>query len=779
MRGNEPKRGETDRLVAADGSTRRETPQRADATIEADGATDTRMEPSAERAVRDRESEPPPRMVGRFEIQSLLGKGGMARVYRAFDPSLDRLVALKLLHGSSTARSADAANQRKRIVREARAAAALTHPNTVVIYEVGEADGQPYIAMELLEGVTLRAALNGDAARTTRLRWLLQAASALFAAHECGLVHRDVKPDNMIIDTVGRLRLLDFGIAKRDYGDAEAALAAIGLSHPDGPSSLRTVAGRQLGTPRYMAPEQRAGEGTDARTDQYAWGLVAFEVLTGAVPAPEQLPAPRLRELDVPEEVIEVIARALSPRMEDRASSMQPIIEALERAASASQHSLPIASGMPPTEATAVLATTEAAAPARRSAGWVAVALGGLVLLGGGAYAAVRHRVSRGTVKSEASASEANAVSRCTLASSSAIAGFYPSEASVASGFTGTLLGAYERGRAGRPDSGVAVASVAGGSHSLAFLGYPPDRHHGAWLRTIASREPGTPFSFVALYNRDGDAYLGGWRDPESGPVGMPFGVVVMRLIATGMSAAPYRNGVLAAFTGQDTRQSGVDNQVLGLVPLGVGYTPLLDAFRSSVALDAPALAISPRRVAVAFRRQGKLLLSLFDDAIRPLGDAMTITATETSYPAATYVGDTLLLSWAERVGSAARLRTAMLLPGSKEILPGPSVDDASSTTAEAPVTASLPTGETLIAWFATAADGISIRAARLSVGTSATTSTISRSFEIAPAGRLRSLSAAPSADGVSVGWIDEDAKGARLANVGCAAAPSAVLPAR
>jgi serine/threonine protein kinase len=778
--GNDPKRGATEGLPGADARTRRETPERSAATaIEAHAAT--AIEPSVERAgpdaLRARESEPPPRMVGRFEIHSLLGKGGMASVYRAFDPSLDRLVALKVLHGSSSTRAEDVAKQRKRIVREARAAAALTHPNTVAIYEVGEADGQPYIAMELLDGTTLRAALAGDAPLAARLRWLLEAARALFAAHERGLVHRDVKPDNMIVDATGRLRLLDFGIAKRDYGDAEQALAAIGLSHPDGPSSLRTVAGRQLGTPRYMAPEQRAGEGTDARTDQYAWGLVAFEVLTGAVPSPEQSLAPRLQELAVPEEVVAAIVRALSPRMDERASSMQPIIETLERAVSPSQRALPIASAAPLAVTTGTLTPAVASALAPRGTRRIAMVLGGLALLGGGTYAALRARLQSTRAESAASMSDARPASNCAIASSSPVTGFFPSEVSVASGFAGALLGAYERGQPQRPDSGVAVASAGGGSHPLSFLGYPPERHHGAFLRTVASSGPQAPFSFVALYNRDSDALLGGWRETQRGPGGsMPFGVRVMSLIATGLSAAPYGTGILAAFTGEDTRASRPDHQMVGLMSLGVGDTPILDVFHSSSALDAPALAVSPRRVAVAFRLEGKLLLSLFDDAFQPLGDAMKISEAEASHPAATYAGDTLLLCWAERVNGAGRLRTAMLLPGAKAIVAGPGVDDASMTTM-APVLAPLATGDTLIVWLASGADGIAIRAARFSVGTSAATATISRSFEVAPASRLRSLSAASSAEGISVGWLDDDAKGARLANVGCA--PSAPLPAR
>ncbi|MEA2751218.1 MAG: eukaryotic-like serine/threonine-protein kinase, partial [Myxococcales bacterium] len=287
---------------------------------------------------------PPPRTVGRFRIDAQLGSGGMGDVFRAYDPVLDRAVALKVLRSDH---SADAAQRMRRVVREARAAAALTHPNTVTIFEVGEADREVFIAMELLEGEDLRAVLErGGASIADKLRWLLEAARALGAAHDRGLVHRDVKPENMFVCTGGTLKLLAFGIAKRDDEDGASPDAAVDL----GPSSLRTTEGRRIGTPRYMAPEQHAGDATDPRTDEYAWGLVAFELLSGAhvvadlrtkttdgsdaAPVPA-LAAQRLEVLrasapEVSEDVLLTIGRALEPRKEDRFPSMAPIIVALE-----------------------------------------------------------------------------------------------------------------------------------------------------------------------------------------------------------------------------------------------------------------------------------------------------------------------------------------------------------------------------------------------------------------------------------------------------------------
>lgn len=292
------------------------------------------------------EADAPPTVTGvvlpetilRFRIDGPLGAGGMADVFRAHDPMLDRPVALKVLR----AKLAD--DRRRRTLREARAAAALSHPNIITIYEVEEADGVVVIAMELLEGRVLRAAMGDIVPLATKLRWLLQMALALDAAHARGLVHRDVKPDNMFVCDSGALKLLDFGIAKRqdsddrDDGDEET-----------GPSSLATTEGRRIGTPRYMAPEQHLGASTDARTDQHAWALVAFELLTGRHAAAEIETVPdglasaapseggERRALlaavpGLPDVVATAILRALSADRDARFPSMAPIIAILEGA---------------------------------------------------------------------------------------------------------------------------------------------------------------------------------------------------------------------------------------------------------------------------------------------------------------------------------------------------------------------------------------------------------------------------------------------------------------
>jgi serine/threonine-protein kinase len=280
--------------------------------------------------------------IDRFVIEAVLGEGGMGRVYRALDPRLGRRVALKVMlaEGASETVRAEAA---ARMEREARAAAAFNHPNVVAIYEVGEFDGSPYIAMELVAGRTLRS-LMGDV-RTSedqRLEWLIDVARGLGAAHRAGLVHRDIKPDNVMITTDGVVKVLDFGIARRSElagGPVDPAAPTISPHTP-----AITAEGVAIGTPQYMAPEQIRGEPLDGRADQFAWGVMAFEVLAGKLPwanapsAPALFAAvltanaPSVRDLvpTLDRHVGEVIARALAKTCEARFASMDELIAAIE-----------------------------------------------------------------------------------------------------------------------------------------------------------------------------------------------------------------------------------------------------------------------------------------------------------------------------------------------------------------------------------------------------------------------------------------------------------------
>lgn len=210
------------------------------------------------------------RLVGRYELRELIGEGAMAEVWRAHDPSIDRVLAIKLLKPEYR-RNPEYVT---RFLREAKAAGALAHPNIVTIYDVGEADGYPYIAMELLEGEPLDAILAkvGKLPVETVLAIGQQLASALSYAHLSGVIHRDIKPSNVMIGRDGRsVKILDFGIAR--VADADATVI-IG-------DQLKTQIGQVLGTPRYMSPEQALGQAIDGRSDLFSVGAVLYETVTG------------------------------------------------------------------------------------------------------------------------------------------------------------------------------------------------------------------------------------------------------------------------------------------------------------------------------------------------------------------------------------------------------------------------------------------------------------------------------------------------------------------
>ncbi|MCX4244543.1 serine/threonine-protein kinase [Paraliomyxa miuraensis] len=222
---------------------------------------------------------------GRYVILGTLGRGGMGTVLEAFDPTLDRRVALKLLHRDL------AKHDTQRLVREAQALARLSHPNVVQVYEVGELGGQTFVAMELVPGKTLHA----WATREPRPGWracvevYLQAGAGLAAAHAKGLVHRDFKPSNAIIDDEGHVRVLDFGLARRtddsESGETSTDQPLAPERTEDTALDLRiTATGAVLGTPAYMSPEQRRGRRVDARSDQFSFCVALYEAIHGERP---------------------------------------------------------------------------------------------------------------------------------------------------------------------------------------------------------------------------------------------------------------------------------------------------------------------------------------------------------------------------------------------------------------------------------------------------------------------------------------------------------------
>jgi len=219
----------------------------------------------------------PGSQLDRYTVESVIGEGGMGRVVRAFDTRLHRRVALKVLHIID---AHDAAGAVSSALREARAAAAIAHPNATAVYDADEVDGVPYIVMEFVPGTSLRQIIQGPMPPLTlRMRWLVDIAGALAAAHQVGIVHRDVKPENVMVREDGLVKVLDFGVARRTVAGNKTHDSVTG-EHTSTPDS----AGRLVGTPAYMPPEQIRGEPIDGRADQFAWGVVAYELLTGRLP---------------------------------------------------------------------------------------------------------------------------------------------------------------------------------------------------------------------------------------------------------------------------------------------------------------------------------------------------------------------------------------------------------------------------------------------------------------------------------------------------------------
>ena len=296
--------------------------------------------------IRSRPSEARPgwegRQVGRYIVRERIGRGGMGEVFRADDRELGRAIALKRL---------DPGFDRELLLREARAAAQLSHPNVVTVHEVGEADGAPFLAMELVDGTTLTRWLR-DEPRTWRAiaNVLAQAGRGLAAAHARGLVHRDFKPDNVLVDQSGRARVADFGLARTAQpgvrGESQreqiaAAATAATVLAGGTPHSLASPATALAGTPAYLAPELLDGDAPDARSDQYAFGVAAFEALYGEHPFPgataeamwAAMAAGTVKQVrgNVPAWLDRHVRRALAVDPAERWDSVAAFAEAIER----------------------------------------------------------------------------------------------------------------------------------------------------------------------------------------------------------------------------------------------------------------------------------------------------------------------------------------------------------------------------------------------------------------------------------------------------------------
>ena len=292
-------------------------------------------------------------MVGRYVVLERIGAGGMGVVYAAYDPELDRKVALKLLHPERTGTAAE--EHRLRLQREAQAIARLSHPNVVAVFDAGTLGEQVFVAMEFVAGRTLREWLKEEK-RSWReiVAVFLAAGRGLAAAHDAGLVHRDFKPDNVLLGGDGRVKVADFGLARplgendreSDPGSGKAVLA-------ESPGSRGLLAtpltewGVAMGTPAYMAPEQLRGERADARSDQFSFCVALWEALYGQKPfaaegLKEMLDAKRRVEIldpsagtGVPARLLPVLRRGLAASPEARHPGMAELLHDLERDPSA------------------------------------------------------------------------------------------------------------------------------------------------------------------------------------------------------------------------------------------------------------------------------------------------------------------------------------------------------------------------------------------------------------------------------------------------------------
>jgi serine/threonine protein kinase len=281
--------------------------------------------------------------LGRYEIRSQLGVGGMGEVYLAEDTKLDRKVALKIL-------PADIAAQQERMarfVREAKAAAALNHPNIAHVYEIDEVDGQHFIAMEFVDGQTLREKIHRDSTDLRKLlRYLQQVAEGLAKAHAAGIVHRDLKPDNIMIARDGYAKILDFGLAKLIEPQVPTSSGHVGLSEvATAMMPQHSMPGTVMGTVGYMSPEQAQGKinEVDHRSDIFAFGCILFEAATGqkAFTGKDVLdslhnivhaPTPQIKDINpvAPDEMQRIVRRCLAKDPDKRYQSIKDVAIELE-----------------------------------------------------------------------------------------------------------------------------------------------------------------------------------------------------------------------------------------------------------------------------------------------------------------------------------------------------------------------------------------------------------------------------------------------------------------
>lgn len=274
-----------------------------------------------------------------YVVESKLGQGGMGVVYRARDTRLNRPVALKVLAKEVTGD----AERRRRFLREAQAAAAVTHPGIAQVYDVDEVDGVIFIAMEFVEGRTVRQMIAaGEVDLLKAVDIALQVASGLAKAHEAGIVHRDIKSDNVMVTAEGHAKLLDFGLAKLIHPDADSTTAGELVTR--GASSAPTRLGTVMGTIAYMSPEQARGREVDQRSDIFSLGVMIYEMSTGRMPFEGTSPVDTMHAIafdeaqpvtqirpGLPPDLQRVVSRCLRKRPEDRYQHTRELVDDLKR----------------------------------------------------------------------------------------------------------------------------------------------------------------------------------------------------------------------------------------------------------------------------------------------------------------------------------------------------------------------------------------------------------------------------------------------------------------